>query len=319
VRRAVLEILSLSNARRVISARTPERHAEIRRWWAAARARLGVAARLDPEREQLAAVPLYREGLRALAGAAVASAEGNVKPEDVADLDAAWAALERVWPALGIPEPLSDFAPARDVLREPVAIDAPPRPVGDTIATLDRLSRLVERAIEPRSLKWLTWRARIQVGAIALAVVALLALKVPPLFAPKDLALHKPVKISSSHPDSLAPSDGSWLDNGRVEHVYGAHTTSEDNPWMQIDLERPTAIGRVVVYNRGDGWLTDCLPLELAVGDDESKLRPIARREALFTQFHPWVVQTNQTVRFLRLTKRGHGTCALSEVEVFAK
>ncbi len=312
-------MLVFTEARRVIAARTPERHAEVRRWWAAARARLMVAARRDPQREQLAAIPLYREGLRALAGAAVASAEGNAKPEDVADLDAAWSALERVWPKLGIAKPLSDFAAARDVLREPVAIDAPPRPVGDTIATLDRLASLVERAIEPRALKWLTWRARLQVSAIALAVLAVLALKIPPLFAPKNLALHKPVKLSSSHPDSLAPDDGSWLDNGRVEHVYGAHTKAEDNPWMQIDLEQPTAIGRIVVYNRGDGWLNDCLPLELAIGDDESKLRPIANRDVLFTQFHPWVVRTNETARFLRLTKRGHGTCALAEVEVFAK
>ena len=317
--RGLREMLLLSDAKRVVSSRTPERHAEIRRWWAAARARLRVAERLDPMREQLAAVPLYREGLRALAGAAIAAAEGAPKAEDVADLDAAWSALERVWSKLHIPTPLSDFVPARDALREQVALDAPPRRIGDALATIDRLARLLERAIEPRSMRFLTWRPRAVVTTLALAMVALLAWTVPPLLGPKDVALGKPVKISSSHPESTGPADGTWLVNGRVERVYAAQTKSEDNPWMQIDLQQETPIKRVVVYNRGDGWFSDSLPLDLLLGDEESKLRSVAHREVLFTQFHPWVIDTNETARYVRVVKRGHGGLALSEIEVYSR
>jgi hypothetical protein len=315
----VREKLLLTGPRRIVAARTPERHAEVRRWWAAARARLRVAERLDPKREQLAAVPIYRDGVLALAGVALAATEGSVKPEDVASLDAAWASLERAWPKLGIATPLSEFGPARAALAEPVAVDAGPRPIADALASLDRLARLVERAIEPRPLRWLTWRARTQVAVLAIAIVGALAIEIPPLFRPPNVALGKPVKSSSTHPESLAPTDGTWLDNGRIERLYGVATNNEQNPWMQIDLQKPTLIKRIVVYNRGDGWFNECLPLEISVGDDETKLHRIGLRETLFTQFFPWTLETNETARFVRLTKRGSGAYALSEVEVYSR
>lgn len=304
---------------RIVTERPAARHAEVRRFWAAARARLAIAERLDRTSEAVAAIPLYREGMVALAGAAVAAIEGDVKPADVADFDAAWSALERVWPRLGVEASLDRFTAGRDLLRATRAIDAPVTDASDALAELDVLSKTIERAIEPRTLRALRARRALRIGAVATTVVVGLAWAVPPLFAPTNVARGKPVKLSSSYPDSLAPADGTWIDNGKIERVYGAQTGVEDNPFIQIDLEKETPIKRVVVYNRGDGWFTDCLPLELALGDDESKLHAVAHRDHVFTQFRPWVVEPNETARFLRLTKRGHSSCALSEVEVYSR
>jgi hypothetical protein len=313
-------MLVLSDARRTVRARTPERHAEVRRWWKIARARLDVAQRLDPRTETLAALPLYRDGLVALAGAAVASAEGSVPPDDVAGVDAALAALERVWSKLAIAAPFSGYRRAAETLATPLAVDAAaPADARDAIASIDDLARRVERAIEPRSLRALEARRAAVLAVPVIAAVVAVATFVPPLFAPKDLALHKPVKISSSHPDSLAPPTGEWLVNGRIERVYGVATKNEDNPWMLIDLQKPEPVRRIVIYNRGDGWFTDCLPLEVLVGLDESSLHRVAMRETVFTQLRPWGVRTNETVRFVKLVAHKHAACALSEVEVYSR
>jgi hypothetical protein len=88
---------------------------------------------------------------------------------------------------------------------------------------------------------------------------------------------------------------------------------------LLVDLQQPVPIRRIVVYNRGDGWFTDCLPLEVSIGMEEGKLHRVGWRETLFTQFSPWVVHTNETARFVRLTTHAHAALALSEVKVYSR
>ena len=313
-------MLWLAGARRKLRERPRARHAEVRRWWGIARARLGVAERLDPKTEIAAIVPLLREGLMGLAGAAVAATEGTPTSEDVANFAAAWATLERVWPALGVATPLADFAAAKALVLEQLPVDAPPpKDAAEGVRAAERLARAVERAIDPRRPRLLLARAVLQVAALAALVVGVAAATIPPLFAPRDLALHKPVRTSSVHPDSIAPANGEWLVNGRVERIYGFATNNEQNPWVVIDLEEDAPIRRIVVYNRGDGWLSDCLPLEVSVGDDLQKLRRVGWRDTIFTQFSPWTLHTDTTARYVKLTVYGHVAFALSEVEVYSR
>ena len=311
------ELFLLKRARATVRERSPEVHAKVRRFWQAARARLRVAERLDPRTELAAALPLYREGVVALTCAASAAIEGEVAP-GIEDIDPAWVALKRLWPKLDVGVDLTQFESARDMLRTRTPLDAAPIGSVKSCAATDRLARLVERAIEPRTSRqlWLLRHARIAV--VVVAPLVLLAWLVPPLFQQKSLALHKPVKLSSSHPDSMAPPTGEWVVNGVIERTYGVHTNVEDNPWISIDLEQDTRVRRIVVYNRGDGWFADCLPLELQVGQADA-LHVVARRDTLFTQFSPWVVHLDEDVRVIRLTKRGHGSCALSEVSVYSR
>jgi hypothetical protein len=313
------EVVFLTRARAKVAARSRAHQELVWRWWRAARSRLRIAERLDPRTELAAALPLYREGFIALVCAAVAAVDGDAEAPKVADIDAAWEALDRVWSKLEAGVEISRFDDARKMLLERATLDAPPPGDASACASTDRLTHILERAIEPRTTRRLAWGRNLRVGALVVLPAALLAWLAPPLFEPKSLALHKPVKVSSSHPDSMAPATGEWLVNGRIERTYGMHTNVEDNPWMSIDLEQPAPVRRIVVYNRGDGWFDDCLPLQVEVGVTDDALHVLATRDKGFTQFNPWVIRLDESVRFIRLTKKGHGSCALSEVGVYSR
>jgi hypothetical protein len=313
----ISEYLLLTRARAKVSERSTAQLSDIRRWWFAARKRLRIAERLDPRTELVAVVPLYREGFVAIVNALLIATEPSASPVD--GVQAAWEALEQMWPKLG-QSSLDGYGDARKLLlQEKPALDV--EPVGDAhaCATVDRLTRKIEQAVEPRTRRQLIARAALRIGTLATACVAAVALVAPPFFAPRSLALHKPVKLSSVHSESMAPPTGEWLVNGRIERTYGAHTAAEDKPWMEIDLQQSAHLGKIVVYNRGDGWLNDCLPLAVDVGTVPTSLHRIAVAETLFTQTRPWVIQLDEEVRFVRLTKLGRGAFALSEVGVYSR
>jgi hypothetical protein len=288
-------------ARKLIASRSPEHHALVRKRWKAARAYLRVAERLDPKWEAEPAYALYRAGLVPLVVAAMKAHDAKADVESIKDVDSAWRALKDVWPKLGIKADLGEL---------------PEDAVGASRA-IDRLSVLLEPVVEPRDLRVLGWVARARVAALALVPIALAAWLVPPLFEPKCLTLNKPVKVSSGR-ESEAPPDGHDVVNGRIEHTYGMQTNEEDTPWVVVDLEKPTMVHRIVVYNRGDGWFGDCLPLTLEVGLDESKLRVVETRNTMFTQHRPWTVQLSEEIRFIKLSKKGlHGYITLAEISAY--
>ncbi len=277
-----------------------------------------MAERLDPQTEILAALPLYREGFVALVCAALAAVEPDAALADVTDVDTAWKALERIWPRLDVGS-IAELHVVRDGLSQRLALDAPPPTTAQSVAlcqATDRLTRLVERAIEPRTMRDLKASVVARVAPLVLVPIAVIAWTVPPLFQPKSLTLNKPVKVSSSR-ESEAPPGGQSVVNGKIEMTYGMQTNEEQNPWVMVDLERPTFVHRIVVYNRGDGWFADCLPLVLEVGLDASSLRVVETRETLFTQRRPWEIKLGDTIRFIRLSKRGPGYITLAEIAAY--
>jgi hypothetical protein len=315
---AISELLFASRARRIVDARPSAQHAVVRRWWRAARARLRVAERLDPQTELLAALVLYREGAIALIGAAIAAVEGEVTTADVADIDTAWSALERIWMKLDTGVDLAALGDTREALREQDALDAAPPPIARSKAMcrgIDHWVALVEQAIEPRTARQLAWSRIVRVAPLVVVPLAVLAWVVPPLFEPKSLTLNKPVTVSSSR-ESEAPPGGHDVVNGKIEHTFGMQTNEEENPWVVVDLEQPTLVHRIVVYNRGDGWFTDCLPLILEVGVDKSSLHVVATRETLFSQRRPWEIELGDTIRFIRLSKK-RGYITLAEIAAY--
>lgn len=315
---AVRELFFLSHARRIVESRPAAQHAVVRHWWRAAHTRLGVAERLDPQTELAAALTLYREGVMALIGAAVVAVEGEVTNADLTDIDAAWRALERIWAKLDTGVDLASLDLARDALCKRTALDAPPPRMSERAAmgrAIERLVAHIERAIEPRSAAALVWRRILRVAPLVIVPLAVLAWVLPPLFEPKSLTLNKPVKVSSSR-ESEAPPGGREVVNGKIEHTYGMQTNEEENPWVLVDLERPTFVHRIVVYNRGDGWFTDCLPLTLEVGAEASALHVVETRETLFTQRRPWEIKLDDTIRFIRLSKK-HGYITLAEIAAY--
>jgi hypothetical protein len=320
------ELLFLAEARDKVRARPAAVHASLRRYWLAARARLRVAEQLSPETEFAPVVALYREGIPPLVAASVIAAEGEVSASDVADIRAAWAALERVWPKLGIDVDLRDLRSAKEALCDPPPVDDPPPGKAEAAAACAAMSRLVallERAIEPRTEKALAAYAATRQAVLGLAILIAIVVPLRAALAPRDLALHKPVMQSTV----LAAREGvggAYLVNGKLEYSYGAHTDNtgdggKQDPWIMIDLLRPTRIGKIVVYNRGDTNFTDCLPLILEIGNDTSSMKALGTRKELFTRTEPWVVgRLDETARYVRVRMTGTAYIALDEIEVYA-
>jgi hypothetical protein len=320
------EFFTLAGPRGRIEGRTPAGQELLRTWWQAARARLRIAEQLSPETELAPAVALYREGITALIGAGLVAAEGDVRADEVTDIRAAWPALARIWPSLHPGADLGEFRVAREALCEPARLDAVAPGKAESFAvyvSMARLAELLERAIEPRTLRQLERSSKTRKVALAAAAVIALVFPVVSFMSPVNLALHRPVIQSSVH-QSRTDVGGAPLVNGKIEFTYGTGTydnqdAGESNPWMMVDLGRPTRIGKIVVYNRGDGWFTDCLPLVLEVGTDTDSFKELATRTVIFTRTDPWIVDhLDETVRYVRARKAGKGALVLNELEVYA-
>ncbi|HYP91382.1 MAG TPA: discoidin domain-containing protein, partial [Polyangiaceae bacterium] len=110
-----------------------------------------------------------------------------------------------------------------------------------------------------------------------------------------DLAAGKPWKASSS-PDICHPAE---------HRCAGAHTdmfftTSEEvDPWVEIDLGRPTAFNQIEVKNRSDCCPDRAAPLVVEVSNDAKSWREIAKRQDTFTLWQAGFA--TQTARYVRL------------------
>jgi hypothetical protein len=106
--------------------------------------------------------------------------------------------------------------------------------------------------------------------------------------------------------------------NGEIEATFGLHTRFDPEAWLRIDLGEVRPIGKVVVYNRGDGYFDDVLPLALELSDDSKRWREVALRRTRFTQDDPWKHDlAGERARFVRLRRKEPGHLWLSEVEIY--
>jgi hypothetical protein len=154
-------------------------------------------------------------------------------------------------------------------------------------------------------------------GAALVAVVAL-AFIGQRLFAPRDLALGKPVTMSTQHPGTPDPAG---LVDGITSGSYGAHTQvgAPGTPWMVVDLQAEHNIRRIVVYNRGDRNFDDGLPLVVSTSLDGRDYKEVARRAEHFgngdSSAPPWTIESRVRGRYVRIEGRWY--IALNELEVF--
>jgi hypothetical protein len=116
------------------------------------------------------------------------------------------------------------------------------------------------------------------------------------------------------------PPDGHELVDGETISSFGVHTNTEDSPRVTIDLQSIYRIFSIKVYNRGDGWFDDCLPLVVELSADGQNYFPVGRRDVHFDQSPPWVIDAQKhQARYVRLRVDRRSYLALSEVEVFGK
>ena len=310
----------LSDALKEAVARDADRQALIRVYYAAALDRSAVADQLNDERGAVAAMLLYREALPLLV-ASIALAHdpdfrsvGAVLPAGAS----AWEVLLDLFQRRHLPALPKNLDVARAALEapEPLTFDRlPPQTLLDRRAavqvTMRRLRRLVD-VRTPSELK--SKRAARLLGVVIL--VGLILFGIAWAVRSPDLALGKPVTVSSRHPASIAPPDNSGLTNGVIEPAYGIMTNPGPG-WVMVDLQANLPIWRVEVFNRRDTDFDMGLPLMLETSSDGVTFKLADTRSQPFSSSRPWIFRAPRGTRGRFIRIRSNTLVALNEVEVY--
>ena len=115
--------------------------------------------------------------------------------------------------------------------------------------------------------------------------------------------------------------DAAGAVDGVKEGKWGFHTGPEADPWWQVDLGAPTALGRALLFNRCE-TPDRTAALRLLLSDDGQAWTEAYRNNGVlfygFTDGKPLAVDlSGKTARYLRLQQPG-GFLNLDEVEVYA-
>jgi hypothetical protein len=105
--------------------------------------------------------------------------------------------------------------------------------------------------------------------------------------------------------------------------TWGFHTAEETNPWWQVDLGKPAALDRVVIYNRCDGTAGRSSRIMVLLSSDARSFKQAYQHDG--TVFggqpdnHPLSVPLKGRIaRYVRLQLPGHSYFHLDEVEIYA-
>jgi hypothetical protein len=262
-----------------------DRRLEVRRYFDAAKSRRAAARRLA---DAVPAITLLEEALElAIVGAAIA------RGERAADVDVGLARLERTT-RLQIDE--LPFAEA-DALRD--SLDAR---VSHIVGGIDARSVLAVRA-----LRW----GRIAALVVLAVFVAMTIARAT--FLPHNVARGKPVFSSGLRNGAT----GAELVDGRTRGAYAAATVDSAHSWIAVDLEKVYTLTSIKLFNRGDGWFGDSLPMSVDVSEDGVTYHDLAKRSDVFTV---WTIDCpGMRARFVRITKLAHGYVALNEIEIYSR
>jgi hypothetical protein len=127
-----------------------------------------------------------------------------------------------------------------------------------------------------------------------------------------NLALHRPVTVSSQYPGQ--GTDHSLLVDGNHDNL-GFHTNSGGQQWAIIDLGQVRKIHKVVVYNRADGYEERAVPLKVEVSNDNKTYKQIAERKETFDK---WTAKgLGAEGRYVKLENTPPNFFHLAEVEVY--
>ena len=293
----VRELVLLRRAEATARGYGAELAARVRALHGAGERRLLGARRLDSPLTRVAECVLLRDALRFYlrARCAAAGCEDPILPADRGALDASVVA------ALDAPDEHLDSLDQDALTALRGALDA--------AVTQHR------RGVEVRSLTHIRAARVGRVAGLAVLIVWLLVSLATRLFSPPNLARGKPVSASSRYPGT---PDGTGLVDGDTGGTYAIHTNREAEAWVMVDLQGSHPIATVKVYNRGDGWFDEGLPLAVEFSDDGVTWQQVAVRTEHFDQSPPWRVDAaGRSARFVRLRVSGTGIVALGELEVF--
>ncbi len=224
----------------------------------------------------------------------------------------------RGWPALltampQVPEETARILAAPPELDEQLD-DAQLAQALTQVSTVARSVMEVAQAPDPAAedARWHRWVAKR--AAILIAVLVLVPVIVIPVrhaLAPKDLAEGRPWRASSK----LADCHPAQIECAGTRTAIFFHTLQENEPWVEIDLGKPTTFRTVSVLNRSDGYGDRAFPLQLEVSDDQREWKALARQE---TDVRAWTIDLPPTTaRFVRLKAMKSTLLHLNAVRIY--
>jgi hypothetical protein len=136
--------------------------------------------------------------------------------------------------------------------------------------------------------------------------------KIASKFSPPNLALHRPVTVSSQFPGQ--GTDHTLLVDGDHDNL-GFHTNVDPQSWAVIDLGAVKKFNKVVVYNRADGYEERAVPIKIEVSNDNVSWKQIAERKETFDK---WTAKgLHAEGRYVRLKNTPPNYFHLAEVEIY--
>lgn len=168
-------------------------------------------------------------------------------------------------------------------------------------------ARLVARLVAQRWLRLLSVLALVVVAAWA-AIFGLVR-----GFQSPDLAAGKPWRASSQ----FLPCYPAQHRCGDAHTDIFFHTNEEIQPWLQIDLQKPTEFSVIEVVNRSDCCPDRAYPLAFEVSQDATTWREIARQPQSFYEWKAKVAPV--TARYVRVKALKKTWLHLERVTVRAK
>jgi hypothetical protein len=168
-------------------------------------------------------------------------------------------------------------------------------------------------AARVRRVRWSRWlRIGITAAALLAAPVALLVQR--QAISGPNLALDRPVTMSSKYAEGNVGHDPSALVDGDRRNM-GFHTNRGGPQHVTIDLGAQKKIRAVVVYNRTDCCSQKAVPLRIEVSKKGRRYRRVAERGR---NFEVWAATFSSTAaRYVRLVSSSGDYFHLAEVEVY--
>jgi hypothetical protein len=190
----------------------------------------------------------------------------------------------------------------------------------DQSAFAAAIHRVVTRLVTPldveaNCLRFALLMRRLRVGVTAALVLVLLGMagnKIATKLAKPNLALHRPVTVSSQYPGTAV--GGAALVDGDRENM-GFHTNPGTQQWVMIDLGAVTKFNKMVIYNRADGQHQRAVPLRIEVSNDGRTFTLLRERKEVFETLT--LKSLNAEARYVRLLNTPPNYFHLSEVEIY--
>jgi hypothetical protein len=320
---ALRESLLLDKAEEAARSLKEEQTRQLRQLAEAAARRAAAAQALGEEDHPACTFPVYREAIRLAVGAVlVFRGEALESPPTINE------ACDQLESLLGDRAQKLDLASVKSPLTEtnPLALDSLDRATARQLRyNLDAVLAALLSLVETRTTREIRLIRYARIGILAIAVVGALGYLITKAFSAPNLALNKPVQMSSRRVD-LAPPAG-LSPQGAVDGVkkggYDICSNFEVGPWLTIDLQSSYKINKVIVYNRGDCCQGERdLPAVVDLSPDGQQWHEVGRRTTAYTESSPWTLKLGgEPARYLRvrIDSPSQRELVLSEVEVYGK